>query len=90
MSRLPTAEDRSRALHQIEQAAANPPRDRASERRQAELNRRLVAFAESWNKLARSLTKGRWDARAARKARQAFQKLVNSPGWIEGGANSEE
>jgi hypothetical protein len=82
--RLLDPEARLRALRELSNTPrATPLPDANVERRQIELNRRLIAFAQSWNKLIHSVHQGSWDARAAKKARQAFRKLMATPGWIE-------
>ncbi len=83
-----TIVDRSRALHVLEQEAQRPPRkkdDTAAQWRQRELSGRLAAFAESWNKLIKGAENGVWNAKQAKKTREAFEHLVKSQGWIEEG-----
>ncbi len=83
-----TIVDRSRALHVLEQEASRQPHnkeDAAVQWRQHELTGRLAAFAESWNKLIKGAENGVWNAKQAKKTRQAFERLVKAQGWIEDG-----
>ncbi len=89
---LPSPPDpaaRSRALEALEHsAAAAGAKDmdnetRAAKNNQRELDGRLAEFANSWNKLMTLAEKGIWNARQAKKTRQAFERLIRSQGWVE-------
>ena len=54
-----------------------------AEKRQREFNVLMADFAKSWNKLIQVAGRGGWNAKDARKTRQAFERLAHSEGWIE-------
>lgn len=81
-------EVRSQALRALERDVAhNAVRKGAAvdESRQRELLKRLTDFAESWNKLMTNAGKGVWNAKEARKTREAFERLIRSGAWVEDG-----
>ena len=84
-----TPEQRSQALRMMEQRAFWESGRHASagsaaaERRQSEFNSRLIEFTTEWNHLIQSSEHGEWNAKAARKTREAFERLARSEGWIE-------
>jgi hypothetical protein len=51
--------------------------------RHREFSQRVVEFAGAWNDLIASGSKGVWNAKQARAARKAFERLVHTDGWIE-------
>ncbi len=85
--RLVTIEDRSRALHSLETEVASRASQKKNtaiaEHQQRELSERLAEFAGSWNKLMKGAENGVWNAKEAKKTRQAFERLTHTPGWIE-------
>ncbi len=82
-------QNRSRWLQAVEQnaALAASRQDKAAkaavEKRQREFTVLLADFAGSWNKLMKLADRGGWNAKEAKKTRQAFERLVRSEGWIE-------
>ncbi len=81
--------DQSRSLSMLERNATEAPeRARASakadsQKRQRDFNARLFDFANAWNRLVKTSDKGGWNAKEAKKTREAFERLVRSEGWIE-------
>ena len=67
--------------------AARPNEEaRASaEKRQREFDVLMADFAKSWNKLVQVSGRGGWNAKEARKTREAFERLVHCRAWIEAG-----
>jgi hypothetical protein len=55
----------------------------AAEKRARELFQRLADFAEAWNTLIKMSDKGVWNAKQAKRAHKAFERLVECQGWIE-------
>jgi hypothetical protein len=43
----------------------------------------VADFTNSWNKLIQVAGRGGWNAKEARKTRQAFERLVRCQAWIE-------
>ncbi|HXN45776.1 MAG TPA: hypothetical protein VN893_03995 [Bryobacteraceae bacterium] len=82
-------ETRSRELQAIEHTAeydAAHPDEAAralAEKRQREFTILMADFANSWNKLVQVAGRGGWNAKEARKTREAFERLAHSKGWIE-------
>jgi hypothetical protein len=82
-------ETRSRALQGIEHTAAwdaahpNEAARALAEKRQREFTILMADFANSWNKLVQVAGRGGWNAKEARKTREAFERLAHSEGWIE-------
>jgi hypothetical protein len=82
-------ETRSRALQAIEHTAeydAAHPDEAAralAEKRQRDFTILMADFASSWNKLVQVAGRGGWNAKDARKTREAFERLAHSDGWIE-------
>ena len=79
----------SRQLQAIERTAAYDaahPDEAAradAEKRQREFSILMADFAHSWNKLVQVAGRGGWNAKDARKTREAFERLAHSEGWIE-------
>jgi hypothetical protein len=73
------------ALRDIERMPArDKARDHAAEeQREREFFERLTEFATTWNTLMKLCEKGVWNAKKAKQARKAFDRLVQSPGWVE-------
>ncbi len=81
----PAVSERAAALEDLDRI---PERDRERDRsaeakKQRELMGRLTEFATVWNGLMKGCEKGVWDAKKATQARKAFERLVESPAWIE-------
>jgi hypothetical protein len=78
-------EARSRWLQAVEQSAAREDQTANAERekRQRDFNILLVDFTKSWNKLIQLAGRGGWNAKEARKTREAFERLVRCQAWIE-------
>jgi len=82
-------QDRARRLQMIAEgdarATLRPNRDAKAEaeKRQREFNLLLVDFTKSWNRLMKSAGQGGWNAKDARKTREAFERLLHSGAWIE-------
>ena len=80
-------EAKSREIQAIEQRAVRDTAHEAAkadvEKRQREFNALLVDFTNSWNKLIKLSGRGGWNAKEARKTREAFERLAHSDGWIE-------
>jgi hypothetical protein len=80
-------EDKSRDLQAIQQRAAHDTVQEAAkadrEKRQREFTARVVDFTNSWNKLIQVAGRGGWNAKEARKTREAFERLVRCQSWIE-------
>ncbi len=87
-------EARSRELQAMERRAArdaahpNQAAKANAEKRQREFNVLLADFAKSWNKLIQVAGHGGWNAKEARKTREAFERLVRCQAWIEAGKAS--
>ena len=87
---------RSRWLQEVEQRAthealhkgSNRDKEIAQERTQF-FNARLADFTKSWNKLMKLADNGVWNAKEAKKTRQAFERLVKTEGWIEESKGSD-
>ncbi len=83
---VPNPDARADALHKWEAAADHKSVKKeaaADERRQNELYGKLSEFAESWNRLMQLAQKGVWNAKQAKKTREAFERLVRSNAWTE-------
>ena len=82
-------EVRSRQLQVIERTAAYEaahPDEAAkalAEKRQRDFTILMADFANSWNRLVQVAGRGGWNAKEARKTREAFERLAHSEGWIE-------
>ncbi len=80
-------EDKSRDLQAIQQRAVRDTAQEAAkaeaEKRQREFTTRVVDFTNSWNKLIKLSGRGEWNAKEARKTREAFERLVRCQSWIE-------
>jgi len=82
-------ETRSRELQDIEHTAAwdaahpDAAAKALAEKRQREFTILMADFANSWNKLVQVAGRGGWNAKEARKTREAFERLARSEGWIE-------
>jgi len=80
-------EDKSRELQAIEQRATHDTVQEAAkaeaEKRQREFTARVIDFTNSWNKLIQVAGRGGWNAKEARKTREAFERLVRCQAWIE-------
>jgi hypothetical protein len=85
--RPPDPASRSRALQALERSSARDAsrrnEARVTENNQRELDGRLAEFANSWNKLMGLAEKGVWNAKQAKKTREAFERLIKAQGWIE-------
>jgi len=89
---LPPSQDDPQNPFSIDAAAA---RDRqqadraAAQSRAAALNqdarfrKALADFVSSWNELLKTCGPGKWNAKRARAARKAFERLIRSKAWIE-------
>ena len=77
--------DRSTALHDLDHLADRGRKaDLAKlEKAQREFVERLAGFANAWNALMQVHEKGAWNAKQAREAHKAFERLVRSQGWVE-------
>ncbi|HEY1204542.1 MAG: hypothetical protein ABSH46_04650 [Bryobacteraceae bacterium] len=80
-----SADAHFRWLQAVEQSAAREDQTANAERekRQREFNVLLVDFTKSWNKLIQLSGRGGWNAKEARKTREAFERLVRCQAWIE-------
>jgi hypothetical protein len=82
-----TPEDKSRELQAIQQRATHDTAREAAkadaEKRQREFSVLAVDFTNSWNKLIKLSARGEWNAKEARKTREAFERLVHCQAWIE-------
>jgi hypothetical protein len=91
---LLSPEARSRELQAMEQRAArdaarpNQEARASAEKRQREFDVLMADFAKSWNKLIQVAGRGGWNAKEARKTREAFERLVRCQAWIEAGKAS--
>lgn len=82
-------EARFRWLQAVEQSAAretvrpDKTANADAEGRQREFHILLADFARSWNKLIQLAGRGGWNAKEARKTREAFERLLRCQAWIE-------